>query len=85
MTFRTHSCDRACTYVESSRTRDAYEGGGSARSRSSCWRQLTEAEGMNLLLLVVSAFYLAFYVVRGRSAALAVGLVALIFSVSGVE
>ena len=40
---------------------------------------------MNFLLLVFSAFYVAFYIVRGRSAALAVGLVALIFSVSGVD
>ena len=40
---------------------------------------------MNFLLLVFSAFYVAFYIVRGRSAALAVGLVALILSVSGVD
>ena len=40
---------------------------------------------MTLLPLLLSAFYLAFYIVRGRSAALAVGLVALILSVSGVE
>ena len=40
---------------------------------------------MTLLPLFVSAFYLAFYIVRGRSAALAVGLVALIFSVTGLD
>ncbi len=40
---------------------------------------------MTLLPLLLSAFYLAFYIVRGRSAALAVGLVALIISVSGID
>jgi hypothetical protein len=39
-----------------------------------------------LLLVVMAAFYIAFYIVRGRSAALAVGMVALTWSVfSGVE
>ena len=40
---------------------------------------------MTFLLLFMAAFYLAFYVARGRSAALGVGLAALIFSVSNIS
>jgi hypothetical protein len=41
-----------------------------------------EAEAVTLLPLFWSAFYLGFYIVRGRSTALTMGL-ALIFGVSG--
>lgn len=43
----------------------------------------SERDGAVTLLAVMAAFYLAFYVARGRRAALGVGMVSLAWSVFG--